>query len=200
MSTAESLACGHIVLVTDVTVEPVTLDMARSHLRVDGDHDDNDIERLITAAREECEHYTGRQLAPATYDWLLDGFPDGPRLYLPRPPLTSVTSLSYRDTAGSTQVWSSSNYEVFASHVPGFIQPVPTSSWPDTYSMPGSVTVRFVCGYASGTVPDVVIQGILMVVQDLYDRRGAAAEMAVDWSMPTAARRLWDRVRVRVQL
>lgn len=61
-----------LIPVTPATVEPVTLDEAKAHLRVIHDGDDTRIAALISAAREVVESNTGRALAAASYRWVTD--------------------------------------------------------------------------------------------------------------------------------
>jgi len=90
-------------VVTPVATEPVTLAEARLQCKVDADDTTHDalITGLITAAREFAEHYTGRALAPQTLEAALDAFTDDDYIDLPMPPVSSVTSIKYTDTAGA---------------------------------------------------------------------------------------------------
>src|SRR4051812_2411410 len=92
---------GSPVLVTAPTSEPITRTEVKLHLRVDVDITAEDalIDAHIIAARRLVETHTGRQLITATWDLFLPGFPDCDVLALPNPPLQSVTSITYYDTA-----------------------------------------------------------------------------------------------------
>lgn len=67
--------------------EPVTLQEAKDHLRVDSDDEDLHITRLIKAARVDCENYQNRSYMPQTWELWQDAFPDKDDIVLPRPPL-----------------------------------------------------------------------------------------------------------------
>lgn len=45
-----------------MTTLPVTVERAKTHLRVDHDHEDGLIGDLILAAAERCEHILGREI------------------------------------------------------------------------------------------------------------------------------------------
>ena len=55
--------------------EPVHLDDAKLHLRVEVTDDDALIRTLIVAARNHAEIFTGRALVTQTWDLKLDAFP-----------------------------------------------------------------------------------------------------------------------------
>jgi hypothetical protein len=62
-------------LITPPAVEPVLLADAKAFLRVSVTTDDALISSFITAARQYCEGYLGRQLINATYKFSFDTFP-----------------------------------------------------------------------------------------------------------------------------
>ena len=98
-------------LVTPPLSEPVTLSQAKSHLRVESDHDDTFISSLITASRQAVESYTRRSLLHTVWKYRMDGcFPWEVRL--PRGPLRTATGLTitYVDDAGATQTLASDQY------------------------------------------------------------------------------------------
>jgi len=159
---------------------------------------DPTIVALVSAVRERAEAATGRQLLTATYDLVLDSFPCGVQpfelglhwtvdrignmfLDIPRPPLQSVTSITYVDTAGATQTWSSANYLVDKPSGPrcrrGRIAPAYGVVWPFTQAQINAATVRFVAGYGAtgASVPALVRQALLMDLTALYEHRGDEA-------------------------
>ncbi|MNM24930.1 Phage gp6-like head-tail connector protein [compost metagenome] len=75
-------------VVVPANKEPVSLEMAKKHLRVDTSADDSLIELLITAGREVVEQQTGYALVEATYEWS----PTGPSCE--RPPIEPSTITS----------------------------------------------------------------------------------------------------------
>ena len=70
-------------LITAPATEPVTLDEARSHLRVDFLDDDALIVALITAARLHAEMLTGRSFITTRWKAVLDSFPGPSRMGVP---------------------------------------------------------------------------------------------------------------------
>lgn len=156
-------------------VEPITLAEAKANLRVDIDDDDDLINGLIVAARQRFERVTGRQAIEATFDLRLVGFPCGAEIVLPKPPLISVTSITYVDTAGVTQTWGASNYQVealagpYAQH--GRVRPAYATNWPSARTETlGAVVVRFKAGYGvdAGAVPVDAIRAMHLLMHGWY--------------------------------
>ena len=74
-----------VVLIIAPTIEPVTLEELKLHLRIDLDVLDEDeyLEGLIKAAREHAEDITRRAILSQTWDYMLDGWPKKNFIKLP---------------------------------------------------------------------------------------------------------------------
>ena len=162
--------------------EPVTLAEAKDHLRVFHGDDDSYISNfVIPAARVWAETVTHRAFITQTWVLKLNGFGCGGPIYLPRPPLVSITTITYTDTAGTAgTAWaaSSSGYTLeqpsgeHALHAS--IRPSYSVSYPSTRDIVDSVVITYVAGYgAASTVPKGIKHGMLMVMDDLYRQRGS---------------------------
>ncbi len=190
-------------LVIAPTEEPVSIDLATIHLRLVGaDSDDlafvEDV--VIPAARERAEVATRRQINLATWDLVLEEFPAEGFIEIPKPPLVSVLSVKYVDTAGVTQTWASGNYLVQAPAGPrcarGRIALPFASVWPITLRQMGSVTVRFQAGYLE--CPPLLKSGILMDAGMLYEQResvmaGSGRSFAIE--VPRGSKMIYDSFR-----
>lgn len=162
-------------IITGPTVEPVSLQQAKLHLRVIGDPsdvsanpEDTYISALIVAARQRAEHLTGRALMPQTLELALDSFSRVIRL--PRPPLASVSSVKYLDVAGNLQTLDPSAYIVDDHSEPACL--LASDAWPVTKAASNAVLVRYVAGYATAqAVPDTIKSWMLLCIGMLYANR-----------------------------
>lgn len=139
-----------LTLVTPAAFEPVSRREAKLHLRVESTDDDALIDTLNLAATQHVKDFTGRALAFETWDYKLDAL-CGDELWLPKAPTSSVTSISYVDSNGDTQTWSTDEWDSDLPSGPqaqkGRAYPAYSYSWPTVRSIPNAITVRFVAGY-----------------------------------------------------
>jgi uncharacterized phiE125 gp8 family phage protein len=162
------------------TVEPISLETARLHLKVDDVSDNDLITSLITVSRRWCETRIGQRLITSTNVLRLDAFPAW-HIELPYPPLIAVSSIAYIDASGSSQTLSASLYKVDANSKPGRITPSWGNVWPTTRDEMDAVTITYTAGYgaAAVNVPETIRQAMLLLIGHLYENRSATAEEAL---------------------
>ncbi len=164
--------------------EPVTLEDAKLHLRVDHDVEDVLITRYIRSARLWVEDYTHRKLITQTAELTL---PDFPRraIRLPFGKCSAVQSIKYFDSAGVQQTLtgptsgspSGTDYqEDFSSDEGAIVAPPVDDDWPAAQTdRLAPVTVQYDVGYGpdGADVPDSFITALLYRLTDLYEFRGS---------------------------
>lgn len=164
-----------LYLVSPVSVEPLTIAEAKAQCRVDVTDDDALFEALITAAREYCETFTHRALAPQTWDYKFNMFPIGwyAPIVLPMPPVTAITSISYIDNSNVSQTWASTNYTTDLPSgswaAPARIVPNYGVVYPTTLLVLNAVTVRFTAGYTS--TPEAIKHAMKLLIAHWYKNR-----------------------------
>ena len=173
-------------LVTGPTIEPVSPDEIKSHLNISTDADDELLRSYIKTARKHAENLTNRALITQTWDLFLDYFPSV--IYVPFPPLQSVSSISYLDTNGDSQTLSASVYTVDTDSEPGRVYLSYQQNWPSLRGDRNGVTVRFVAGHTSAAnVPEPIKHAIKMIVGHMYENRENTSSMNLS-VIPTNAR------------
>lgn len=193
------------------TDEPVSLEQAKAHLRVDTTDQDDLIESLITAARERVEEETGRALITQTLEIALDYFVEPPDLryvtypyltpakaiLLPRPPLQALKRITYidgdgnevllHDEVGSPTVISDLVVDTYSA--PGRLVPASGGNWPSVQDRANAVVIRYTAGYGDhgDDVPKSIVQAILLLIGHLHENPSAVSDqkydlpMGVDW-------------------
>jgi uncharacterized phiE125 gp8 family phage protein len=191
-------------VITEPTVEPVSIDEARLHLRLDAydspatHPDDPLIEALITAAREWAENFTGLTIAQKTIELAIDRFPSsGVEIELERGPVVTITSLTYVDEDAAEQTVDSANYTLDEhSHPDWWLFPADGFDWPTPGDFINSVKVRFVAGFTlpgdspdSRPLPKAIRQAILLVLGHYYEQREDASVTKLE-TVPMGAQSL----------
>lgn len=201
-------------LKTQPTIEPISVADTKLFLRIDTSGEDSLIGTLITAARNMAEDYTNSAFCTQTWTLFLDQFPYGRtdkwwdgvvqaskitlnegtrQIIIPRPPLASITYLKTYDDDDTATTYSSSNYIVDTTGMPGRVILKNGQVWPSALRPAKGVEIEFICGYgAPSAVPAAIKHALYLIVGKLYECRGEDAGM--DISM--AAKRLMNPYRV----
>lgn len=191
-------------LVSAPNSEPVSLEEAKAHLRLDFNDDDQLVLSLISAAREVVEGNLRRAVFSQTYELTLDQFPYPtgtltrtpdqrenylfPSIYFsdyaiefPLSKVTSVDSITFVDVTGEKVTLPEAQYAFDVNTVPARIVPSNGGTWPyiNSYS-PGSITITFKAGeWNSDTVPASVKQAMLLLLGHWYANREAVTDKAM---------------------
>ena len=165
-----------LVTVSEPENEPVTIAETVNHLRVDITADYELINALIVAARIVFEDTNGRGLFTTTHKLILDDWPKEHFVRLPKPPLQSVTSITYKDSLGNTTTLSTLDYVVNVNSTPGLIMLATNATWPTVELYPtGAIEITYLSGYTTtGAIPQTYKQAMLMLIGHWYEQRETA--------------------------
>lgn len=120
--------------------EPIDLDQAKAHLRIDGDDDDQVIKDAIVSARGWVERYTGLILTRRTVREALPAFGYRLRAW----PVVSIASVTYVDPAYAAQSLALDAYVLDAAARPARLL---AASWPRHLSS-SRITIEMEAGFA----------------------------------------------------
>jgi hypothetical protein len=182
-----------IVRTSVISAEPVSLTSMKNWLRVSPSvvTDDDEINDLITAARQHCELLTNCALVRSTFVQYLDHFPGHlsrggyfpggigrssayagvesdhhhhRTIKIKRPPLCSVQNIWFIGTDGRPRTLNpGQDFIVDVASQPGRIRPIPYTVWPLTLHVPAAVAIRFTAGYAPNV--DGVLAGQVAIAE-----------------------------------
>jgi uncharacterized phiE125 gp8 family phage protein len=178
-----------LTLITAPALEPVTLDEAKAHLKVDTDDDDTLIGVLITACRASAEWHTGRAFITQSWVLSLDAWPGAAAdcglppalsttppaaIEIPLPPLQAVTNITTYARNDAATVLDSSLYQVDTASKPARVALKFGVAPPTDLRGMNAIAIAFTAGYgdAEANVPAPIHAAILEMIADAYTNRG----------------------------
>lgn len=188
-------------LVTGPSTEPVELDQAKEHLRIDGTDEDEYLTRLICDVRAIGEQYTRKRFITQTWDQWFDAqcaAHYGDRIPLADRPIQSITGLYWYDQDGNETEIDASLYTLHASEEPEVIMLSTWGGWPAGARETNSFRIRYVAGYADDCagIPGAIRRGMYQLIADLYEQRWSEREAGTLATPSTvAARAFFDLER-----
>lgn len=153
--------------------EPVSLSDAKKHLEIaeaDGTHDEQ-VSRLITAARQRWEKDTQRATVSRTYVENLSEWPDENWRFYHRP-IIGVTSIQYYDADNAQQTLSSSIYSLDGPERRLFL--AVDQDWPITETRWDAITITYTAGQTDTDA--IAKQGMLLLIDFMFELRGTTKE------------------------
>lgn len=153
------------------SLEPITLDEAKKHLRVVIPDEDDYILSLITAARQMAEGRLNRTLMLRTRRQVFDR--DSTSYVLRKPPVVSVDEVSVLDQAGVPTAIDATAFRVrqYGEDAPSEIEALPGATWPGLLRTGSLLAVDYLAGYPVGEVPAPIIAWMKLVIGALYEQR-----------------------------
>ncbi|MEZ5537636.1 MAG: head-tail connector protein [Thiolinea sp.] len=165
-------------LITPPTVEPVTVTELATNLNrfipTDeqseyADYDVGFMAALISAAREDAEHYTGRYWAVQTLE---KTFRDFDKTLSLTPTLRSISSVNYWDQEDTERAFPTTDYLPAFGNFCGGIEFRDPYAFPSVAQRSDAVNIRFEVGPYH--TPATVKQAILLIASHWYENREAA--------------------------
>lgn len=168
-----ALAAGSSQLVTPPATEPLSLAMAKAHLRVEHTEEDQLIDAITKAARKRLETWLSWALLTQTWEYALDAAPcAGAPILLPIVPLQAVTSITTYDPANVGTVFAASNYLVDTISQPGRVILNEGTSWPTGLRAANAVVTRYVAGFTDAhLIPEDLGAALSLLIGHLYEHR-----------------------------
>lgn len=139
--------------------QPLHLDAAKAHVRVDGVDDDENIKSLIASASQSAQAKTHQQLLHARFTDTQDFFKRVVRL--PHGNVVNVVSVQYLGMDGIMGTVPPADYIVNYG-TPTTITPVFGKVWPITMPQESSVSVTYEAGYASPISAQIGTQNLIV--------------------------------------
>jgi len=155
------------------TLEPVSVEELKSFARIDGSGEDNLLASFIESARQKLEDYTGRAFLEQTMVMLMDWWSEK-EVYLPKPPLLSVTSIETLDEDGVATTYAAANYFVVTESIPGKIIVKSETSLPlNTVRDYAGYKITYKAGYGTNPnqVPRQIRNSILQLATLRFEKR-----------------------------
>lgn len=157
-----------LLLVTGPAEEPVTLEEARAHLRLDATAEDGLLAALITAARGALEGQTRRAFVTQGWRLVLNQWP-GAEVTLPLAPVSAVTAVTLHDTDGDHAVDPSAYETALAGDAPLLAC---VAGWPAPVKRIAGISIDFTAGYgAAANVPQPLKLAILLLATHWFENR-----------------------------
>lgn len=208
----DSLKRYGIRLVSPVAEEPITLEDAWAHLRIDvdsppsSDHDAWLTGFGIPAAREYCEHWLGSSIAPQTLELATNGFPHR-FAKLPFGPVLSIVSVTYLDPDTSPPQYATvdtADYQLDA--YTSRLELAYGASWPTAVDFTNSVKIQYRAGFSLpddspqiNPMPYLIRAAMLLMLGHLFENREATTELKLD-EIPLGVSSLLERDRLRLSM
>lgn len=156
--------------------EPVSLEEAKTFMRLDGTQDDVLVSTLITAARIHIETTIGKVLITENWSFFLDKWPKSKTIYFPLDPIQEIEEIRFHNSEDSYTVIDVEDYSIdLVSSNPRLLFNGAKPTAPSKKL--NQLEIRFVAGYGDtpADVPSDLKQALLMLAAHWFEQRDPIA-------------------------
>jgi uncharacterized phiE125 gp8 family phage protein len=161
-----------LAMTSPPAVEPVTIDDAKTHMRVDGTAEDALIGSLVLTSRLHIESALSLALITQSWRLTLDRWPRGNHVDLPLTPLQAIDEINVKDAYGTSSIIPAEHYLVDLAARPGRV--VWNKAVPPSPGLPAKgIEIDFTAGFGAtaDSVPAPLKHAILMLTAHWYEHR-----------------------------
>jgi uncharacterized phiE125 gp8 family phage protein len=162
-----------LILTAGPAVEPITLEDAKLHARIDNDEEDILVASLMLAARMHIERNLDVALIRQSWSLYLDAWPEAPFVELPLGPLVSVEAVRLYSPSNTHVTLDPALFVVDTASRRPRLARHQGQAWPLPGRAINGIEIAFTAGYgeAEEDVPMPIRQAIRMLVAHWYEAR-----------------------------
>ena len=170
----------------------LTLDEAKTHLRITHSTDDTYITSLIQAAQYTAEYYANKDFTAC--DWLFIADTWSQTQQLPYGVWRTITVIKYYDDDGVQQAWDASNYIFDPYGNPQRITLVDGKDYSSLRNGVSNIEVTITSQAMRGEV-EIAIQAIKIMIADMYENRQSVIVGRIASQIPKTSEYLLQTLR-----
>ncbi|CAK9097102.1 Uncharacterized protein SCF082_LOCUS45562, partial [Durusdinium trenchii] len=156
-----------LTITTPADTLPISVSDLKAHMRITHSADDDYITDLAWMAYAWIEREADITISETAYSLVMSEF--DPVVILPKPPVSSVDSVSYYDSDNESQSLSEGTDFYLVNSTKQAAMLTPVERWPSVYSRPDAITISFTC--ESDPVPHQVSHLMRLLVSNAYEFR-----------------------------
>jgi uncharacterized phiE125 gp8 family phage protein len=155
-----------IIQLTQPNIEPITLNLLKSHLRIDFTNEDIILTHYVKSARQMVENYTNLILMQRNFEYTTNIIDKDGYITLPISPVQTVLQLQIKDSSNNYITLDPENYTLSNNKIIPFNMLILSN-------LPDAIKVTFTAGFGNTeeSIPPQLSHAVLLVASLFYEHR-----------------------------